>query len=140
MNQLIFVSNKATPHKIHYTHHTHPSFILRLKYPQMNGPCLKNMNMNISKYPLQVDEITNQVANLFRSEGVRRGDHLGLLMDNRPQVVFYWLGLTKLGAVTALINNNQRTSVLSHSISAGGFTRIICGTELLHGNSTCYFF
>ncbi|XP_054275215.1 long-chain fatty acid transport protein 4-like [Macrosteles quadrilineatus] len=80
----------------------------------------------------QVDEISNQVANVFKSEGVKRGDTVGLLMESRPQVVFYWLGLTKLGAVTALINTNQRTTVLSHSISAGAFHRIICGTELLH--------
>jgi hypothetical protein len=49
MNQLVFVSNKATPHKTHYTHHTHPSFIFRLKYPQICGPCLNNMNMNTPK-------------------------------------------------------------------------------------------
>jgi hypothetical protein len=29
MNQLIFVSNKVTPDKIHYAHHTHPSTIFR---------------------------------------------------------------------------------------------------------------
>jgi hypothetical protein len=39
-----FVSNKATPHKIHNPHHTHPSFIFRLKYPQKSGPCFKNKN------------------------------------------------------------------------------------------------
>jgi hypothetical protein len=35
------------PHKIHYTHHTHPSFIFKLKYPQVSGPCLKNNNKNL---------------------------------------------------------------------------------------------
>jgi alpha-ketoglutarate-dependent taurine dioxygenase len=46
MNQLVFVSNKATPHIIHYTHLTHPSFIFKLKYPQKSGPCLKKKNKN----------------------------------------------------------------------------------------------
>jgi len=79
----------------------------------------------------QVEDLSNQVANFFKTQGVQRGDTVGLLMDNRPQVVFLWLGLAKLGAVTALINNNQRDNVLSHSIRAGDCKSIICGTELL---------
>jgi hypothetical protein len=43
MNQLVLVSNKATPFKFHYTHHTRPSFIFRLRYPQKSGPCLRIM-------------------------------------------------------------------------------------------------
>jgi hypothetical protein len=40
MNQMVFVSNKAKLHKIH---HTLPSFIFRIKYPQRSDPCLRTM-------------------------------------------------------------------------------------------------
>jgi hypothetical protein len=54
-DQLVFGSNKATPHKIHYTHHTHPSFIFKLKYPQVSGPCLKNKHkIRLSGSPVEI--------------------------------------------------------------------------------------
>ncbi|XP_046679982.1 long-chain fatty acid transport protein 4 [Homalodisca vitripennis] len=79
----------------------------------------------------EVEDQSNRVANYFRTQGVSRGDAVGLLMENRPEVVILWLGLTKLGAVAALINNNQRGDILSHSILSGECKKVICGTELV---------
>lgn len=55
-------------------------------------------------------------------------------METRPEFVCLWLGLAKVGLVTALINNNLRKEVLVHSINAANCKGIIVGTELVEGN------
>ncbi|XP_046676184.1 long-chain fatty acid transport protein 4 isoform X2 [Homalodisca vitripennis] len=65
----------------------------------------------------QVDEFSNRVANVFKAQGLKNGDAVALMMDNRPEFLCFWLGLSKLGVVTALINTNLRQSSLAHSIS-----------------------
>ncbi|XP_054281715.1 long-chain fatty acid transport protein 4-like [Macrosteles quadrilineatus] len=66
---------------------------------------------------LEVEEFSNKVANVFKSQGLVNGDAVALMMDNRPEFVCFWLGLSKIGVVTALINTNLRQSSLSHSIN-----------------------
>lgn len=54
-------------------------------------------------------------------------------MENRPEVVFYWLGLAKIGAVGALINHNLRDKSLLHCIEAGEAHGIVFTQELSSG-------
>lgn len=54
-------------------------------------------------------------------------------METRPEFVCLWLGLAKVGLVTALINNNLRKEVLIHSVNAANCKAIIVGTELAEG-------
>uniref|UniRef100_A0A1B6LW85 long-chain-fatty-acid--CoA ligase n=1 Tax=Graphocephala atropunctata TaxID=36148 RepID=A0A1B6LW85_9HEMI len=65
----------------------------------------------------QVEEFSNRVANVFKAQGLKNGDAVALMMDNRPEFVCFWLGLSKLGVITALINTNLRQTSLAHSIS-----------------------
>jgi hypothetical protein len=62
MNQVVFVSNKTTPHKIQYIHHTHPSLIFRLKYPQKCGLFQNNDNDDIDND----NEIKNLLTNRLK--------------------------------------------------------------------------
>lgn len=54
-------------------------------------------------------------------------------MENRPEYIATWLGLSKAGYVAALINTNLRRDVLLHSINAAGCKAIIFGSELKDG-------
>lgn len=65
-----------------------------------------------------------------RSQGVRPGDVVALLMENRPEYIMAWLGLLKVGAVAALINANARGAPLIHSVSIAGARHLILGSEL----------
>lgn len=57
------------------------------------------------------------MANLFSSRfGLRKGDCVALFMENRPEFVGIWYGLSKLGVITACINTNLKLKVLHHSI------------------------
>ena len=58
----------------------------------------------------------NRVAALFEKQGVRSGDVVGLLMENRPEMLVCVAAAVKLGAVAGMLNFNQRDAVLAHSI------------------------
>ncbi len=64
------------------------------------------------------------------TQGIGRGDCVALLMENRPEYLFAWLGLFKLGAIAALINTNLRGGALAHSIAISGARHIVIGAEL----------
>ena len=65
----------------------------------------------------EVDVLSNKVANYFQSLGYKKGDVVALLMENRPELVFFWLGLSKIGVVSSLINYNLRKESLSYCMS-----------------------
>lgn len=59
----------------------------------------------------------NRVATLFARQGIRSGDVIGLLMENRPEQLVCVAAAVKLGAIAGMLNYNQRDTVLSHSIN-----------------------
>ena len=65
----------------------------------------------------EVDKFSNKVANYFRSIGYTKGDVVALFMENRPELVFFWLGLAKIGVISSLVNYNLRKESLSHCVS-----------------------
>uniref|UniRef100_A0A6B2L0X2 Very long-chain fatty acid transport protein n=1 Tax=Arcella intermedia TaxID=1963864 RepID=A0A6B2L0X2_9EUKA len=79
----------------------------------------------------QVDKITNQVANALKADGMKYGDCIALMMDNKPEFVFSWLGVAKAGGITALINTNLSSKSLLHSFVTSKATRFIIGSEHL---------
>ena len=52
----------------------------------------------------QLALITDGAAAAFAREGFQRGDRVAVLMPNGPDLIFAWLALAKLGAVTAPIH------------------------------------
>ncbi len=58
----------------------------------------------------------NRIAAEFRQAGVRQGDCVALLMENRPELLACVAATVKLGAIAGMLNHNQRGDVLNHSI------------------------
>ncbi|CAD7011393.1 unnamed protein product [Ceratitis capitata] len=77
-----------------------------------------------------VENYTNKVGAYFKARGLQRGDCVALIMETRPEFVCLWLGLSKIGVVTALINSHLRRDTLQHSIKVAKANAIIVGTEL----------
>ncbi|XP_067620529.1 long-chain fatty acid transport protein 4 [Eurosta solidaginis] len=75
----------------------------------------------------QLDEFSNRIANLFHAQGFKKGDVVGLLLENRVEFVGIWLGLSKIGVITPLINTNQRGPSLVHSINVAHCSSLIFG-------------
>lgn len=80
-----------------------------------------------------MDEFSNKVANVFKSHGYKKGDVVALFLENKPEFICIWLGLSKLGVITPLINTNQRLNSLVHSINIAKSQAVIFGTELSEG-------
>lgn len=78
----------------------------------------------------ELDEAANQVARWALDQGLGRGDVVALLMENRPEFVVHWLGLAKLGIVTALINTHLTGRPLAHSLEIAGARHLILDAEL----------
>ena len=59
-------------------------------------------------------------------------------MDNSIEYPCVWIGLSKIGCITALINSNLRATPLLHSIRTVNAKGIITSKQLLPGKN--YFF
>src|SRR5262245_57291786 len=65
----------------------------------------------------QLDALANRFAAWADAQGVQRGDTVALLLPNRAEYVPAWVGLAKIGAAAALINNNLTGAALAHCLS-----------------------
>lgn len=81
-----------------------------------------------------IEDFSNKIASYFKSKGFKREDSIALLMETRPEYSCIWMGLSKIGVVTALINSNLRKDTLLHSIKAAKCKAIIFGAELSAGS------
>uniref|UniRef100_A0A8D8QZL4 long-chain-fatty-acid--CoA ligase n=2 Tax=Cacopsylla melanoneura TaxID=428564 RepID=A0A8D8QZL4_9HEMI len=79
---------------------------------------------------LEVESYSNRVANFFLAQGLKKGDSVALMLENRPEFVCLWLGLSKLGVITALINHNLRQNSLLHCINIADIKTFIYGVEV----------
>lgn len=79
----------------------------------------------------QFNRLTNRYAHLFIKKGIKREDNIALLMDNRPEFLAIHAGLSKIGAIPALINTNLTGKVLVHAITIAEARGMIIGDEYL---------
>lgn len=73
------------------------------------------------------------MAHVFEEAGFKRGDTVALLLDNRPEYVAIWLGLSKVGIVTALVNYNLRDKPLLHALKIVDSKALIFGADFVDG-------
>lgn len=63
-----------------------------------------------------------RVARWASSVGLRRGDRVALMMANSPDYAALWLGFSRVGVVTALINTQLSGDGLAHCLAAASPT------------------
>ncbi|XP_041042211.1 long-chain fatty acid transport protein 6 isoform X2 [Carcharodon carcharias] len=80
-----------------------------------------------------VDSRSNRVAQVFLQQqpGLRAGDTVALLMNNEPDFVCVWFGLSKLGCAVAFLNTNLRTRSLLHCLVSSGAKTLVVGADLV---------
>ena len=87
-----------------------------------------------------IDQINDQLAYIAQgaaksSEPVyasrAMGDVVSLLMLNRPEFVLTWLGLSKAGIITALINTSATGVVLRHAMTQVNSQALIIDQDLI---------
>ena len=77
----------------------------------------------------QFNQWTNRIAHFFLAQGLRKGDVVNVLIENRPELLATVVGLAKIGVISALVNTSQTGKVLTHSINLVQPKRLIAGAE-----------
>ncbi|MBV9636856.1 MAG: long-chain-acyl-CoA synthetase [Methylobacteriaceae bacterium] len=73
----------------------------------------------------------NRYARWAKSQGLGKGDVVALMMPNRPEYLCVWIGVAKMGGVTALINTNLAGNSLAHCISVVSAKCVIVDATML---------
>lgn len=68
-------------------------------------------------------------AGYLRRKGIKQGDVVALMMDNRPDFLFIESAVCRLGAISALINTNLTEHGLVHAVNIGKPKLVIAGSE-----------
>ncbi|MEA1943587.1 MAG: long-chain-acyl-CoA synthetase [Pseudomonadota bacterium] len=72
----------------------------------------------------------NRVAHWALDQGLKPGDTVALFMTNRWEYIAIWFGLSKVGIVISLINNQLSGHSLAHCLTIGETTHAIVEGEL----------
>lgn len=83
---------------------------------------------------IEFEKLVNQFGNYFLDQGLRKGDVVALSMTNRPEYVAIWMGLSKIGVITALLNTNLRSESLAYCIKIANAKNVIIGSDFQKGN------
>ena len=77
----------------------------------------------------QISEASNQVANYFKSLGIRKGDRVMLVLKRHYQFWFAVLALHKLGAVVIPATNQLVQHDFEYRFNAAGVSAIVCTAD-----------
>ncbi len=78
-----------------------------------------------------LNEQANRYAAVLREQGVRSKDVVGVLFDNRPELIVSVLAVVKLGATAGMMNPLQPGPAFSLSVKALAPKLVIAGAENL---------
>jgi len=107
---------------------TLPVLIDRLALQYGAAPALKSAEASLSYRELACR--CNQYARWAISQDLHAGDTVCLLMANCADYMAVWLGLSRIGVVVALINNNLAGDALIHSVNIVAPQSVIVGSDL----------
>jgi crotonobetaine/carnitine-CoA ligase len=79
----------------------------------------------------EVEILTNRYANGFAQHGVRRGDHVAVLLPNCPEFLGVVWGLGKIGAVAVPINTAAKGEMLRYFIDTADCSAAVVDEELV---------
>jgi crotonobetaine/carnitine-CoA ligase len=73
----------------------------------------------------EVDAMADRMARGLAALGVGRGDHVGVMLPNSPDIVFVIFALARLGAVAVPINTAYRGELLRHVLASSDTSTLI---------------
>ena len=77
----------------------------------------------------ELDAMANRFAHWGKGLNLRRGQTVALFMPNRLEYFAVWYGLSKIGVVTALINNQLSGLALAHCLNISQASCIVVDAE-----------
>ena len=79
----------------------------------------------------EANALVNRHAAAYREAGLRKGDVVALVLENRPELYWHLLALMKLGVVPSLVNSHAVGKPLAHAIRICAPRRVVVGSEVL---------
>ncbi len=73
----------------------------------------------------EFDQLANRYGHWARGRNLKRGDVVALMMCNRIEYLAAWIGFSKVGVTTALINTNLTGQALAHCIAIANTSQIV---------------
>ena len=98
------------------------------RYP--NKPAILFVNEERSWTFRELDNYASSVANYFSHLGLKKGDTVALFMENCPEYIGLYLGLWKIGVVSAFLNHNLRQESLTHCVHAAKASALVFSPSL----------
>lgn len=65
----------------------------------------------------QFEALSNRFAHWAKARGLKSGDTVAIILPNRLEYLPLWIGLSKIGVVSALINNALTGKSLAHCVN-----------------------
>ena len=77
----------------------------------------------------ELDALANRYGHWAKGRGLRRGEVIALVMMNRVEYRAAWLGFSKVGIATALINTNLSGQALAHCLTISGAFNVVADED-----------
>ena len=94
-------------------------------YPDKTFLIYQNETVTFS----ELNTRANQYCKLALAAGLKSGDTGAVMIENRPEFFYAWLGLAKAGITAALINTQARGTPLSHALQETSSKCLFLGSE-----------
>ena len=79
----------------------------------------------------ELNEGANRFAHYFLAQGLKKGDVISILLENRPELFMIYLAAAKLGAIAAALNTNLREESLLYCLNHTSGSLFIVGEEII---------
>ncbi|PRC41717.1 long-chain-acyl-CoA synthetase [Mycobacterium sp. ITM-2017-0098] len=79
----------------------------------------------------EANETVNRYAAVLAAKGVGHGDVVGIMLRNSVDPVLLMLAAVKCGAISGMLNYNQRDDVLKHSLGLLSASVVVAATEFV---------
>lgn len=79
----------------------------------------------------QVHEISNRLANGLAAAGIRKGQHVAFMMDNKPEILWLFFAVAKLGGVCVPVNTAAKGELLVYYLTQSDSVVLVSDVELL---------
>ncbi len=80
---------------------------------------------DITKTYGEINDLSNRIGNGLLTLGIKKGDRVTVLVPNRPEFVYTWFGLMKIGAVMVPVNVQFKPEEIKYIINNSEANAII---------------
>jgi crotonobetaine/carnitine-CoA ligase len=79
----------------------------------------------------ELDTLSNRLANGLAALGAKKGTHVALLIDNKPEIILLYFALGKLGAVSVPVNTAAKGELLAYYLVQSDSELVVADEDLV---------